>query len=512
METKIHLSSQYDNLDLKKIMDSQYPALQLVPLSGVTNRMIDRMKPSEEEYIMPVLGTLMVHGVTENNPDPNNIDLEEMASTENKTENIETGSELQSTPPQTQSDDTPSPKSSESLLSNTGNGVTIMPLQDSAQILQQSNNNGTTELHGVTNNVEPDQEVTQQPVVQPDDSREDELLKGAINPMDNSSELKGVMITHNLQVAEQHDTDTVGVNGITKNYTQIPNSDMSNAEQNEPETLPDLVLNENSTVNEANTTEDEDEAAEALLQLSKLDSLPDEDTELPLGVLPVDAAPVPITLGNQDVLNAIENFKQSNGETGITPNNDDPKTPGDAKQDNNEKENNNKDKKDNTEPQSAPESSPLTSPAKGSLVIIKHGIRRKKSMRHTYKCARCNKRKSSTQELNKHYRLKHKPLMCCICNKLFDLPGTLKKYMYRHLDKPFKCDKCSESFHFESELSNHKVVHRTFRTHFCMAQNCGHSFMRKSDLSIHIQMHAKTLGNVQNVTGQPPVRSTCKHT
>ena len=143
-------------------------------------------------------------------------------------------------------------------------------------------------------------------------------------------------------------------------------------------------------------------------------------------MLPVDAAPVPITLGNQDVLNAIENFKQSNGETGITSNNDDPKTPGDVKQDNNEKENNNKDKKDNIEPQSAPESSPLTSPAKGSLVIIKHGIQSKKSTGHTYKCARCNKCKSSTQELNKHYRLKHKPLMCGICNKLFDLPGTLK--------------------------------------------------------------------------------------
>ena len=67
-----------------------------------------------------------------------------------------------------------------------------------------------------------------------------------------------------------------------------------------------------------------------------------KDTELPLGVLPVDAAPVLITLGNQDVLNAIENFKQSNGVTGVTPNNDDSETLGDAKPDNNEKENNNK--------------------------------------------------------------------------------------------------------------------------------------------------------------------------
>ena len=112
VETKIHLSSQYDNLDLEKIMDSQYPALQLVLLSGVTNGIIDRMKPSEEEYIMPVLGTLMVHGVTENKPDPDNLDLEEMALTENKTENNETESELHNTCLQTQPDDTPYPKNS----------------------------------------------------------------------------------------------------------------------------------------------------------------------------------------------------------------------------------------------------------------------------------------------------------------------------------------------------------------------------------------------------------------
>ena len=72
-ETKIHLSSQYDNLDLEKIMDSQYPALQLVPLSGITNGIIDRSKPSEEEYITQVLGTLTVHGVAKSKPDPDNM-------------------------------------------------------------------------------------------------------------------------------------------------------------------------------------------------------------------------------------------------------------------------------------------------------------------------------------------------------------------------------------------------------------------------------------------------------
>ena len=68
------------------------------------------------------------------------------------------------------------------LLSNTGNGVTTKPVQDSAQILQQSNNNGATELHGVMSSMESDQEVTQQPVVHPDDLCQDEIVKGSNKP------------------------------------------------------------------------------------------------------------------------------------------------------------------------------------------------------------------------------------------------------------------------------------------------------------------------------------------
>ena len=127
VETKTHLSSQYDNLDLEKIMDSQYPALQLVPLSGVTNRIIDRTKPSEEEYIMPVLGTFTVHGVTVNKPDPDNIDLEDMALTESRTENLETENELHSTRLHTETNYTPSPKNAKSMVLDAGNGVTNKP-------------------------------------------------------------------------------------------------------------------------------------------------------------------------------------------------------------------------------------------------------------------------------------------------------------------------------------------------------------------------------------------------
>ena len=304
VETKINLSSQYENLDLEKIMDSHDPALQLVPLSGVTNSTIDKKRPSDEEYVTPVLGTIMVHGITEKKLDFDNenpdIDLEEMAMTENKTETTETRSEPDST----------------------------IELQDVTNIPQSLINETTDPALPITETVE----INSTP-----------MNPTQTSDADNSSELKGVTPTDDIPLATYEETETEEINGITMTPTQnIP-------EQNEPETLPDLVLNENIVVNEVNTTEDADEAAEALLQLSKLDILPEDDTELPLGVLPVDTAPVPITLGNQDVLNTIENLKQTNCETGIGSNSsNDPKTPEDVKLNNNKKDAKIKDKKNNT--------------------------------------------------------------------------------------------------------------------------------------------------------------------
>ena len=312
-ETKIHLSSQYDNLDLEKIMDSQYPALQLVLLSGVMNGIIDRSNPTEE-YITPVLGTLTVHGVTDSKPDPDNMDLVEPSPTEKVSENIEPDNELQITPLPMTPDNDHSTKSSGNPSTNTGNGVSTDMVQGSPQALQQTNNSSTPELHGVMNS---DQEAAQQTAAQPDDIRADMSPHGAkysLESTDNSDKLNGVTNNSTMQLNKQLSTNTMDVKGITKNNTQTTNSEVNGAEYNDSEILPDLVVNSIVTTNKVNTTEDEDEAAEALLQLSKSDTIHDEDPELPLGVLPVDAAPVPITLGKQDVLNAIENFKQTNGE------------------------------------------------------------------------------------------------------------------------------------------------------------------------------------------------------
>ena len=190
-ETKIHLSSQYDNLHLKKIMDSQYPALQLVLLSGVTSGIIDRSKPTEE-YITPVLGTLTIHGVTDSKPAPDNMDLVEPSPTEKVSENIEPDNELQIAPLPTTPDNDYSTKSSGNPSTNPGNGISTDMMQGSPQALQQTNNGSTPELHGVTNN---DQEAAQQTAAQPDDIHADMSPDGAkdlLESMDNLDKSNGV--------------------------------------------------------------------------------------------------------------------------------------------------------------------------------------------------------------------------------------------------------------------------------------------------------------------------------
>ena len=61
--------------------------------------------------------------------------------------------------------------------------------------------------------------------------------------------------------------------------------------------------------------------------------------------------------------------------------------------------------------------------------------------------------------------------------------------MYDHTDIKYKCDQCDYSYHFESEMWSHRVVHRKNPSHQCMRANCGKWFMRKWDLTLHLQKH-----------------------
>ena len=126
------------------------------------------------------------------------------------------------------------------------------------------------------------------------------------------------------------------------------------------------------------------------------------------------------------------------------------------------------------------------------MKTTKHGIRKKYGRSHpqNYGCKVCGQLLPSRGELNEHYRRNHPPVLCPVCKKSFSCPNTRDRHLYSHnLNKQFSCDKCEESFAFESELTTHKIVHRTIRTWICMKKGCNRDFKRKGDLVTHVKTH-----------------------
>ena len=66
--------------------------------------------------------------------------------------------------------------------------------------------------------------------------------------------------------------------------------------------------------------------------------------------------------------------------------------------------------------------------------------------------------------------------------------------MYDHSeDKQFKCKTCQEKFYFNSELTAHRMKHRTEPAFKCMASGCEKIFYRNSDLNAHVPVHSGTI-------------------
>ena len=59
-----------------------------------------------------------------------------------------------------------------------------------------------------------------------------------------------------------------------------------------------------------------------------------------------------------------------------------------------------------------------------------------------------------------------------------------------NLNKQFECDKCDESYVFESELKTHKIVHRTIKMWICARKGCDRDFKWKGDLVAHAKTHS----------------------
>ena len=131
------------------------------------------------------------------------------------------------------------------------------------------------------------------------------------------------------------------------------------------------------------------------------------------------------------------------------------------------------------------------SPTKGELKVKRFGLKKTCSTDRTFKCQSCGKCEKTVHDLNKHHQNMHPPLMCRVCNKLFKVPSTLQLHMYNHQTQKFKSETCGQGFNFQVQLYQHNIVHRSTRTHKCMAKGCGLWFMWKADLTVHVATHDK---------------------
>ena len=236
-----------------------------------------------------------------------------------------------------------------------------------------------------------------------------------------------------------------------------------------------------STDNEA-----EMDVVDALLSLSSVrddseDPTLENEQLMPIGGanLPVDTAPVPIKLGQVQVNHAIAELAEQNeiqAQAAALKTDDDDAMAAAELVDNvtTDKESNN-------------------TTSKGVFKTTTHTLKKKTENKRSYKCSLCGAKKRCMQLLNEHHKLHHRPQMCGICGRVFELATSLNCHLYSHEEMRFQCEKCDFKCHFESELVSHNIVHHKTPTHKCMVANCGHWFKRKWELTNHVRTQDETM-------------------
>ena len=86
---------------------------------------------------------------------------------------------------------------------------------------------------------------------------------------------------------------------------------------------------------------------------------------------------------------------------------------------------------------------------------------------------------------------------------VFNTPSGLSRHRYTHAEKGKRCTDCGKSFHFESELAQHRITHRKVPGFKCNYGNCERHFMNNLDLLKHIRTH-KASPIIVSIVNIPP--------
>ena len=95
--------------------------------------------------------------------------------------------------------------------------------------------------------------------------------------------------------------------------------------------------------------------------------------------------------------------------------------------------------------------------------ISQHILKRKYKCKYYFKCVVKSHERTfkiqikSVREWNKHHKTKHSDIKytCSMCNKILNIPCSIKDHKYTHNQKPHICGQCNTGFLSASQLSLH---------------------------------------------------------